>query len=232
MVGSLAFFQLCILLFQGFLDGFDLFCEVTSFFPDGLNGFGDCIVLFFCLSDGRLLLFFLSFQRKHSLADSGLPDIQLLHHGIKTLRFTFGVGTGVEDFDNLVFSIFYCLGTFFDVALDVIQFFLFIGKLSADFAKLCLQICPLLFQFLSVCGFFLRVFLNGQKAAAIMAVILLTCKDLFMKDIDLTGKLLLADGTVPAFLPESIHTLVQLFQRFFQAFILVFGSAVGVFCLL
>ena len=50
-----------------------------------------------------------------------------------------------------------------------------------------------------------------------MAVILLTCKDLFMKDIDLTGKLLLADGTVPAFLPESIHTLVQLFQRFFQA---------------
>ena len=65
-----------------------------------------------------------------------------------------------------------------------------------------------------------------------MAVILLTCKDLFMKDIDLTGKLLLADGTVPAFLPESIHTLVQLFQRFFQAFILVFGSAVGVFCLL
>ena len=65
-----------------------------------------------------------------------------------------------------------------------------------------------------------------------MAVILLTCKDLFMKDIDLTGKLLLADGTVPAFLPESIHTLVQLFQRFFQALILLFCAAVGVFCLL
>ena len=47
-----------------------------------------------------------------------------------------------------------------------------------------------------------------------MAVILLTCKDLFMKDIDLTGKLLLADGTVPAFLPESIHTLVQLWASF------------------
>ena len=41
-----------------------------------------------------------------------------------------------------------------------------------------------------------------------MAVILLACKDLFMKHIDLTGKLLLADGTVPAFFPESIHTLI------------------------
>ena len=65
-----------------------------------------------------------------------------------------------------------------------------------------------------------------------MAVILLTCKDLFMKDIDLTRKAAACGWHVPAFLPESIHTLVQLFQRFFQAFILVFGAAVGVFCLL
>ena len=52
MVGSLAFFQLGILLFQGFLDGFDLFCEVASLFLDGQNGFGDGIVLFFCPADG------------------------------------------------------------------------------------------------------------------------------------------------------------------------------------
>ncbi len=45
-----------------------------------------------------------------------IPDIQLFHHGIKTLGLTFGVCTGVEDFDNFVFSIFYCLGTFFNVA--------------------------------------------------------------------------------------------------------------------
>ena len=41
-----------------------------------------------------------------------------------------------------------------------------------------------------------------------MAVVLLACKDLFMKDIDLTRKLLLTDGTVPAFFPESVHTLI------------------------
>ena len=65
-----------------------------------------------------------------------------------------------------------------------------------------------------------------------MAVVLLACKDLFMKDIDLTRKLLLTDGTVPAFFPESVHTLIQFFQRFFQALILLFCAAVGVFCLL
>ena len=208
MVGSLAFFQLGILLFHGFLDGFDLFCEVASLFLDGQNGFGDGIVLFFCPADGRLLFFFLGFQGKDSLADPGFPYIQLFHHGIKTLGLTFGVCTGVEDFDNLVFSILHCLGTFFDVALDVIQLFLLVGELFADLAELCLQVCSLLFQFLFVCGFFLCIFLDSQKTAAVMAVVLLACKDLFMKDIDLTRKLLLTDGTVPAFFPESVHTLI------------------------
>ena len=48
-----------------------------------------------------------------------------------------------------------------------------------------------------------------------MTVILLSCQDLFMKNIDLTGQLLFTDSTIPAFFPQRLHPLIQLFQYFF-----------------
>ena len=60
-----------------------------------------------------------------------------------------------------------------------------------------------------------------------MAVILLSCKDLLMENVDLAFQLLPADGPVTAGFPESIHVLIKFFQGFFQAFVFIPGATVG-----
>ena len=61
-----------------------------------------------------------------------------------------------------------------------------------------------------------------------MTIILLSCQDLLMKNIDLTGQLLFTDGTIPAFFPQRLHPLIQLFQRFFQTFIFILGTTMSI----
>ena len=51
MIGRLFLFQLCILLFKGFLDGMYLFCKTAAFFSGFLNGLRDSVVFLLCLID-------------------------------------------------------------------------------------------------------------------------------------------------------------------------------------
>ena len=55
-----------------------------------------------------------------------------------------------------------------------------------------------------------------------MTVILLSCQDLFMKNIDLTGQLLFTDSTIPAFFPVNASILlISALPVFFQT-VLIF----------
>ena len=61
-----------------------------------------------------------------------------------------------------------------------------------------------------------------------MTVVLLSCQDLLMKNIDLTGQLLFTDSTIPAFFPQRLHPLIQLFQYFFQTFIFILSTTMSI----
>ena len=49
-----------------------------------------------------------------------------------------------------------------------------------------------------------------------------------MKNIDLTGQLLFTDSTIPAFFPQRLHPLIELFQYFFQTFIFILSTTMSI----
>ena len=122
---------------------------------------GNSLEFLFCLGKLRLLLGFLGFQMELSLADPSLTDVNLLHHGIKTLGFSLGGSTGVEKLDDLVLAVLHSLGAFFDLRLDIGKPVFLCLLALLRFQKCCMELGFLCFLALQSLLTFLQICLNG-----------------------------------------------------------------------
>ena len=132
MVGSLSCFHLAILLFQFILNVKNILIKTFTLLVHGPDQFCDGIILRLCLFQNGLLFFLFALKTKYSLADLRFPDIRLLHHGIKSLRFSPGIGAAVEDFNDLILSFLNRLRTDFDVLPGILKFFLFLFQAALN----------------------------------------------------------------------------------------------------
>ena len=113
VISSLTDLHLGILFFQLILNLINLFFQSNTFVIHRLDHIRNLIkfqgnfIFFFCK------FCFFTFQSENLLTDLCLTNIQLFHHGIKTLCFTLGCGTTVQDFDNLVFAFLHSIAALF-----------------------------------------------------------------------------------------------------------------------
>ena len=184
-----------------------------------LNECGNPLKLLFRFFQFCLLPCFLCFQMKLSLTDSCFTDVDLLHHGIKTLGFSLGGSAGVEKFNDLILAILYCLSTFLNLGLNVGKAILLTILTLLRLQKCCLKLGFLLLLALQRILTLLQLCFNGLQAVLIMLLILHTCRNLFLKNLDLTVKLLPADSLVLCLLTKLIHLGIQLLQFLFQTVI-------------
>ena len=197
-----------------------------------LDKCGNSLKLLLCPLQLTLLLGFLCFQMKLSLTDSRFTDIDLLHHGIETLGFSLGSGTGIEKLDNLVLAILHCLGALFDLCLNIGNPVLFCLLALPCFQKSCMELGFLRLLPLQRLLAFLQIRLNGLQTALVMFFTLHSGQNLFPKYLGLAIQLLPADCLILRLFTQLIHLGIQLFQFLFQTIIFHFRLLVGLLILL
>ena len=111
----------------------DFFIETYTFCIRCLNYIGHRIILFLCFLTVTFQNCFFTLQTKDTLTDFCLTDIKLFHHGIKSLCFTFGCRTAVENLNDLIFAVFHCLCTFIYIGDNIFERFCLFFQIVSGF---------------------------------------------------------------------------------------------------